>query len=93
MRWLRKICYALAIGGIFLILGDAKYFSDYDRYNYFYLFNSFHGDIIEGFKNNLKESIARKNLICSKMQGLQGHLKHRIEIYRHEIKCRKQYMC
>lgn len=85
-------------GGILLIQGDAKFFSDYDKYNYFYLFNPFHGDIMEGFLNNLKESIARKNrrvtIIYFNPRDADilenvgftrtQSLKHRIEIYRYE---------
>lgn len=82
-------------GGICLVNGDAKYFRDYDRYNYIYLFNPFHGDIFEGFVNGLKESIKKRRrvvkiiyfnpidrdiLVDAGFKKVED-LKHHIEIY------------
>lgn len=43
-----------------LYLGDAQNFDFYDKYNYFYLFNPFHGYIMDGFIDKLIESIDNK---------------------------------
>lgn len=40
---------------------DAASFGGYDEYNYFYLFNPFHKDIMQGFIDRLKESKDRKD--------------------------------
>lgn len=46
-------------GGIFLINADAKFYDEFDEYNYFYLFNPFHNDIMDGFIKNLEKSLNR----------------------------------
>lgn len=41
--------------------GDAALYDDYDEYNYFYMFNPFHRDYMQGFLNNLKKSRERRD--------------------------------
>ncbi len=48
-----------ARGRISIIQGDATLYTDYDRYNYFYLYNPFNENIMTAFLENLKASVAR----------------------------------
>ena len=46
-------------GGVEIIHGDASVFDDIDRYNYFYIFNSFDDTIMKPFLRNIKASLSR----------------------------------
>lgn len=43
-----------------IIVGDAITYNDYDRFNYFYLFNPFDDEILQDFIKNIEISFVRK---------------------------------